>query len=344
MGFLKVSLFASSQSQVFLPSLSIKWHENVTTDFSSWWRRVGINDLRTNIETLIHGADNDRLKSGRDHPDDGERKVSKVVPEAASSRKRGIDGNHNDVESDVDPKHERRGKRRAPSLDTDFFYLSEGILKEVPSCSHLPLQLLEADLNLELAAALQTDGDVASANVLAPERPLKVTTGKGKEIAMINKVMPLREGSKYLSQNSVAGSSFANVDDHSVDSPAVPHIVGHQGTFGTVTTPANFVGAPAGSLVSFRPPPLFIDVYDRALRQIRSLFLTELKNSSFSDVGKVAAKANESHQTIRHLKGDPTPLREQVDSYVGAVNAYLIVDTQICTSQNKPCDDQDMHA
>ncbi|KAK9750451.1 hypothetical protein RND81_02G197800 [Saponaria officinalis] len=343
--FLRVSLFASSQSQVFLPSLSIKWHENVTTDFSSWWRRVGINDFKTNIQTLVHGVDNDRLKSGRDHPDDGERRVSKVVPETASSRKRGFDGNHNDVESDVDPKHERRGKIRTPPLDTDFFYLSEGIFEGVPSCSHLPLQLLvilfflhffsflrfyifmqEADLNLELAAALQTDGDVASANILAPERPLKVLTGKGKEIAMIDKAMPLREGSKSLSQNSVVGSSFSNVDDNSVDSPVVPHIVGHQRTFGTVTTLANFSSAPVGSLISIRPPLPFIGVFDRALPQIQSLFLTELKNACFSDVGKVAAKANESYRTIRHLKGDPTPLREQVDSYVGAVNAYLILE------------------
>ncbi|KAH9606326.1 hypothetical protein KSS87_023133 [Heliosperma pusillum] len=302
----QILLFSGSMSRVFLPSAPITWNDHVTTGFSKWWKARDVSDLRKNVEILVNSS---KLKKGQTHHDAGGSAPARplgVHPRDNDHRRsnRGETYHNSDGNSEIDPKHERRG-----------------------------------DIALELGALIP-EQDVM-------KRSLRVKLGKGKELAMLNHITSIDKSAKTSSQESKTGSSFADVSQGSIDMQVTikiitPRIIERtQKNLGAIANvqPCN---VPAGSTVSFWPPNLYTDVFYQARQEIGSRFLAKLKSASYHDVAGVAVCASETYRSIQHLKGDVTLLQEQVDSYVSAVNAYLVVERVASGCQRSESLEKDM--
>ncbi|KAK9715734.1 hypothetical protein RND81_06G186000 [Saponaria officinalis] len=335
--FWRLLLFSGSKSRVLLPSCSITWYENVTSDFAGWWGRRAVQGLKKDDDTPLNRSD--KSKKSREH--NGANVMFQTharTPRLKDSNpvvNKHTEDDRGSTDSEVDPKHVRRNKRKADVLDDDDIAFVNEILDGVPSSSRLPSGTLEGDLVMEVRTpVLFNEKLIQEAANLGDEHLSKPRPGEGKGLAALNEMTPVLGRGKEMAmlnkttmKSDMLGTALREDEDmHSSVGISHASIASPVPAIQTMIPPAWPTKPLACSMISFQPPLLFQGVYADALRKIHSIFLANLKNASFSDVGKVAAQANESYQSIKHLKGDPTPLREKVDSYVGAVNAYLMVE------------------
>ncbi|XP_074298273.1 uncharacterized protein LOC141629116 [Silene latifolia] len=140
----QVFLFTGSMSRVYLPSPSFRWDENVTLGFTKWWKELYPKDLRKKVDILVHSTGSDHKTKKRDHHGDTRNqsreqavppKSKVVVPKAKGHIE---NKHHSDSDSEIDPKHDRRGKRKVSVLDADDVRLDAQIFEGVSSASRMP--------------------------------------------------------------------------------------------------------------------------------------------------------------------------------------------------------------
>ncbi|KAK9698947.1 hypothetical protein RND81_08G142600 [Saponaria officinalis] len=239
-----------------------------------------------------------------------------------------VNPRNSESEREVDRKHDRRGKGKAVMQKEEKYSPTQQIFVGVPSASHMPSRALEDDLAKEIGVPAYIDSQlIEEARMLTPQRQTKV--GRGKELAMLEKP---RETSKANTEGSRTESSSPAASQGSTSRPNPLKVFTQEGvrsqkrSFGTKVNLVKLGSRPSYSAISFLPPPIFKSVFDKALQDIHAIFLTKMKNASYEDVEEVAAQANESYQSLIQLKGDPTQLKEKVDSYIGAVKACLALE------------------
>ena len=92
---------------------------------------------------------------------------------------------------------------------------------------------------------------------------------------------------------------------------------------------------PTSSCSTYQPTKIASSFVNKAIQGLGTELLKVLKDTPLKSVSKVHEAASAVYKSISTLNGDPTPLKDIIDSYVGGVNAYLRFKDQLdgCVSE-----------
>lgn len=354
-------LFEGSQSQVCAPSYSIDWHNMVTIKFNDWWHKVRVIDLTHNVDILCESTKPDKCRKSQDeqpkdvsqHEGRGENSYGKTNRKTPIRRSTDQEESASD---DVNHKHKCWGSTTSPYIvaerNIDDF---GGFFYDVPS-SDIPIesqlvsliylysmsftqQILiffyfnylfacfcqEGDLDIEVREHIATHTQFPLDNLELASTP-QLNPRKGKQLRDIEnpstKTAAQSSQEEELAKTSTPSDSMQSVEGpHSLEVSA--RALGAQIE---IATPIKASVVRAAPTTSFCPRPYCQDIFVDAIRGIGSKFLEGLKNAPFSEVRQRFDEVSTVYKGIEYLKGDPSPLKKQVERYVGVVDAYLTLE------------------